>query len=70
MNIEKALLGMHKEFDHVNAAIAKCEELAALATIKSRRGRKSMGVERVEVSARMKRYWAAKRKTLKDPEAG
>lgn len=52
--------------DRVSASIATLEKLQAEYSnqpAKSRRGRKSMSPEeRREVSARMKRYWAGRRK--------
>jgi hypothetical protein len=56
---------LHNQRDKVNRAIEELEALQAglPLTRKSNRGRKTMGAEeRQEVSARMKRYWASRRK--------
>lgn len=47
----------------IQKAIDELEKLVAAPKTKSRRGRRSMGAqEREEVSARMKKYWEAKRR--------
>jgi hypothetical protein len=66
MNLVKIIKELSREKEQLDRVIASLEALQAAtemrAVIRSRRGRKSMGAEeRREVSARMKRYWAAKR---------
>ena len=70
MNFEKLIRDLYSQKEKLVQAIALLEELAVtrhgpspLADRLERRGRKSMGVdERREVSQRMKKYWAARRK--------
>jgi hypothetical protein len=71
MDLYKAIQDLYAEKEKLERVIASLEELqrAAGGTVPpapssgKRRGRKSMNVdERQEVSARMKKYWAARRK--------
>ena len=70
MNIEELIRQLYTQKEKLIRAIALLEELAvsrhgtaAMAAPSERRGRKSMGAEeRREVSQRMKKYWAARRK--------
>ena len=75
MDLYKALQDLYAERDKLERAISSLEELqrtggtlpGALPSGK-RRGRKSMSPEeRIEVSKRMRKYWAARRK--QKPEA-
>jgi len=75
MDLHKALQDLYAEKEKLERAIASLEELqrtasslpGALPTPK-RRGRKSMNqVERKEVSERMKKYWAGRRR--REPKA-
>ena len=60
--IQSALRLLREEHYRISVAIHQLEGLEK-APQKSTRGRKSMGVEeRKEVSARMTRYWAGRRK--------
>jgi hypothetical protein len=70
MDLYKAIQDLYAEKEKLERVIASLEELqrAAGGTVPpapasgKRRGRKSMNVdERQEVSARMKKYWAARR---------
>lgn len=65
----KAIRLLYEEREKLDQVIASLEELQKSATqldhvlVKKRRGRKSMDAEaRKEVSERMRRYWAARRK--------
>lgn len=70
MDLTKALQDLYAEKEKLERAIASLEalqrvggELPRLPDAGKRRGRKSMNLqERAEVSARMKKYWAARRK--------
>jgi len=69
MNINKAIRELYQEkkrLDHVIASLEEMQRNGALLEAvppSKRRGRKSMdGPARQEVSQRMKRYWAARRK--------
>lgn len=70
MDLYKAIQDLYAEKEKLERVIASLEELqraggAAPVTPKGikRRGRKSMNArERQEVSERMKKYWAARRK--------
>lgn len=69
MDLYKAIQDLYAEKEKLERVIASLEELqrtaGALPAIPktSRRGRKSMSEEeRGEVSERMKRYWAGRRK--------
>ena len=68
MDIRKMIQELHAEREALDRAISSLEELQRgdggllLPHSRSRRGRKFMGPqEREEVSARMKKYWAARR---------
>jgi hypothetical protein len=67
MKIGATIESLRRELDAVKASIASLERLALasserITAKRSTRGRKSMGVaEREEVSARMRKYWAARR---------
>ena len=71
MNVENLIRDLYSQKEKLVQAIALLEELAVCrhgaapgAERSERRGRKSMGAdERREVSRRMKKYWAARRKT-------
>ena len=70
MNVEELIRDLYSQKERLVRAIALLEELAVYRQGPSpfierteRRGRKSMGAdERREVSQRMKKYWAARRK--------
>ena len=70
MDLYKAIQSLYAEKEKLERVIASLEELqrtaAATATAPKtgkRRGRKSMNArEREEVSERMKKYWAGRRK--------
>ena len=69
MNVNKAIRELHEEKKRLDRVIASLEEMqrnaAALtpAPPEKKRGRKSMDEQaRHEVSERMKRYWAARRR--------
>ena len=71
MDLYKAIQDLYAEKEKLERVIASLEELQRAAggsvppapSSGKRRGRKSMNVdERQEVSARMKKYWAARRK--------
>ena len=73
--LSQTIIALRARRADLDSAIAALERLqysrtAAPATPeKSRRGRKSMGAaERLEVSARMKKYWSARKKERK-PQA-
>lgn len=73
MDLYKAIRELHAEKKRLEDAIASLEQLleakaasessaSELASLRKRRGRKSMGPEeRKKVSERMKKYWAAHR---------
>jgi hypothetical protein len=68
MNLFKAIAELHADEEKLDRVIASLEELQhsksgqSAPGGRSPRGRKSMGAkERLEVSARMKRYWAGRR---------
>ena len=73
MHLYKALQELYAQKQKLENIIATLEELqTAAASEKSqplgtkRRGRKSMGLaEREDVSRRMKKYWASRRKVRK-----
>lgn len=78
MDLYKAIRQLYEERERLDRVIASLEELrqAAEGSIApdrpepapKRRGRKAMSAEeRREVSARMKEYWANRRKTDKTP---
>jgi hypothetical protein len=66
MDFDQILSFLYSEKEKLNRVIASLEELQAThsdSAAPQRRGRKSMGQEeRHEVSARMKRFWAERRK--------
>jgi len=70
MDLYKALQDLYAEKEKLERAIASLEELQRLGTALpypfkagKRRGRKSMSAEeRLEVSKRMQKYWAGRRK--------
>jgi hypothetical protein len=69
MSLEKTINDLRAEKAKLEQVIAALEDLArtsgsfSLPRPRGRRGRKFMGEkERREVSARMKRYWAGRRK--------
>ena len=70
MDLYKALQDLYAEKEKLERAIASLEalrrvggEMPPLPSIAKRRGRKSMNPEeRAEVSARMKKYWASRRR--------
>ena len=70
MDLEKAIEHLHAERERLEKVIAALEELQRSSTGTAleprpvtRRGRKSMGsAERQQVSERMKKYWASRRK--------
>jgi hypothetical protein len=74
MDLEKAIEQLYAEKERLERVIQALEELQRTggaisqeARPRSRRGRKSMGAaERLEVSERMKKYWASRRAS---PEA-
>lgn len=74
MDLYKAIQELYAEKEKLERVIASLEELQrAAGSIPAaprggrRRGRKSMGAkERLEVSERMKRYWANRRKRQSD----
>jgi hypothetical protein len=69
MDLNKVIRDLYAQKESLTRAISMLEELqgssggASPPRMGSRRGRKSMGLkERQEVSARMKKYWASRRK--------
>ena len=70
MDLYKAIQDLYAEKEKLDRVIASLEELqrtagatAAVPKSAQRRGRKSMNAkERQEVSERMKKYWASRRK--------
>jgi len=70
MDLYKAIQDLYAEKEKLERVIASLEELQqaagsvpALPATGKRRGRKSMDAkERQEVSERMKKYWASRRK--------
>lgn len=71
MNLDKILHELHARRKAIQHSIAKLEQLqqcaASVDAPTKPRGRKFMGdAERQEVSARMKKYWAAKREQKDD----
>jgi hypothetical protein len=75
MDLYKAIQDLYAEKEKLERVIASLEELQRTADalppiVRSagRRGRKSMSSkERQEVSERMKKYWADRRKRIPDP---
>ena len=74
MDLYKTIQDLYAEKEKLERVIASLEELhrtsgtlPAVPSGAKRRGRKSMGSkEREEVSLRMKRYWAGRRKATAD----
>ena len=68
MDLLKAIRALHQEKKRLDQVIASLEELQKTGAgpepkLLNRRGRKSMDAEaRKEVSERMKKYWAMRRK--------
>jgi hypothetical protein len=66
MDVEKLIAELNAEIEKIKGTIARLEQLrgsSSAATNGSRRGRKSMGAqERQQVSERMKKYWANRRR--------
>ena len=70
MDLDPAIRYLRAEVDKLDRVIASLEKLLTepgpTLDAPKRRGRKSMGAEeRLEVSARMKRYWAKRRRGAK-----
>jgi len=67
MDVDKLIAELNAEIAKIKGTIACLEQLrgsSSAATNGSRRGRKSMGAqERQQVSLRMRKYWASRRKT-------
>jgi len=79
MDLYKAIQDLYAEKEKLERVIASLEELQRAAEAGSsppvdgvkRRGRKSMGSkERQEVSERMKKYWAGRKKKPADAKPG
>ncbi len=72
MDLYKAIQDLYAEKEKLERVIASLEELQrtanpapSLAAGGKRRGRKSMNAkERLDVSARMKKYWETRRKAV------
>jgi hypothetical protein len=71
MNLMELIRSLYGEKEVIEKAIASLEELLQITQPRprvssgKRRGRKSMSAdERKQVSARIKEYWAAKRKAM------
>jgi hypothetical protein len=70
MDLYRAIKDLYTRKEKLDRVIASLEELQRTATVAvqlpkgaTRRGRKSMSAsERTEVSERMKKYWASRRK--------
>lgn len=70
MEVESLIEQLQADIERIKRAIACLEQLRGVAlptdslpTGHKRRGRKSMGPEeRLEVSARMKKYWAGRKR--------
>ena len=78
MDLYKAIQDLYAEKEKLERVIVSLEDLQRAAggsvppmpKIAKRRGRKSMNAaERQEVSARMKKYWASRRKSKNSREA-
>lgn len=76
MDLYKALQDLYAEKEKLERAIASLEELqrvggmTGMSQLGKRRGRKSMDPEeREEVSKRMRKYWASRRKQKPDGQA-
>ncbi len=77
MDLYKAIRSLYDEKKRLDKLIESLEELHARGAraehpaVRSRRGRKKMSpAERLEVSERMKRYWAARREQPAVPANG
>jgi hypothetical protein len=66
MDFDKLIRELNAEIDKLKRVVGSLEELrgtSGTSATPSRRGRKSMNAaERLEVSARMKKYWANRRR--------
>jgi hypothetical protein len=66
MDVEKLTQELNAEIERIKAAVACLEKLrgsSGASATEERRGRKSMGAEeRLEVSERMRKYWANRRR--------
>ena len=73
MDLDEVIRKLRYERKKLDGVIASLEQLSMAATVektveKDRRGRKSMDEPaRKEVSERMKKYWASRRKKQQDP---
>ena len=71
LNLDPAIRFLRAEVDKLDRVIASLEKLvsdpvSSVAEPLKRRGRKSMGPEeRAQVSLRMKKYWAKRRRGAK-----
>ncbi|HTQ54979.1 MAG TPA: hypothetical protein VMI94_10995 [Bryobacteraceae bacterium] len=68
MDLNKAIRDLYQELEKLNEVIAALEQFESTGTMPAprRRGRKSMGEEeRQQVSERMKKYWATRRRKKK-----
>ena len=71
LNLDPAIRYLRAEVDKLDRVIASLERLlsdpaSSIQAAVKRRGRKSMGAEeRQQVSIRMKRYWAKRRRGQK-----
>ena len=69
MDLQKAIRELYEEKERIDEVIASLEQYLLTKGVsvgKRKRGRKSMGPEeREEVSARMRGYWADRRKDSK-----
>lgn len=77
MDLYKAIRALYDEKKRLDKLIESLEELHARGSrverpaVRSRRGRKKMSAaERLEVSERMKKYWAARRDQPPAPANG
>jgi hypothetical protein len=77
VDLYKAIRALYDEKKRLDKLIESLEELHARGSrverpvVRSRRGRKKMSAaERLEVSERMKKYWAARRDQVSAPVNG
>ncbi len=78
MDLYRAIQELYEEKDRLERVIASLEELqrttdvlGEMPPLPKRRGRKGMSSqERLEVSERMKNYWAGRRKEPRRPPSG
>jgi hypothetical protein len=67
MDVDKLIAELNAEIERIKGAIACLEKLrsgSSASTNGNRRGRKSMGAqERQQVSERMRKYWASRKKS-------